>query len=282
MEAEPPKDAVPLDQPMIAAITAVLGESVGQTMADAVFAGELESSIADRVVDRAAHVECRRQSSLESIFRSAATVKPGDIKSTGHLDSGWLGLFVSGAQDAENELEREVWSRIFAAEVQAQGTVARRTLNSLRELDVWELEAFAEYVAFAFAFESGWRFMFEEDIARREMWSYGREIDITQHWLDIGLLSPQVSTIESLNLRGLCIGYKAKRWQLSAMKANEGSAAVELESKIKALKYRKFTAMGQQIANATPSKTFNGYARNVVQALNGLDGFRFDVLEETA
>jgi hypothetical protein len=282
MEAEPPKDAVPLDQPMIAAITAVLGESVGQTMADAVFAGELESSIADRVVDRAAHVECRRQSSLESIFRSAATVKPGDIKSTGHLDNGWLGLFVSGAQDAESELEREVWSRIFAAEVQAPGPVARRTLNSLRELDVWELEAFAEYVAFAFAFESGWRFMFEEDIARREMWSYGREIDITQHWLDIGLLSPQVSTIESLNLRGLCIGYKAKRWQFSAMKANEGSAAVELESKIKALKYRKFTAMGQQIANATPSKTFNGYARNVVQALNGLDGFRFDVLEETA
>ncbi|MFM2007496.1 MAG: hypothetical protein RLZZ09_3151 [Pseudomonadota bacterium] len=282
MEAEPPKDAVPLDQSMIAAIMAVLGEGLGQTMADAVFAGELESSIADRVVDRTAHVECRRQSSLESIFRSAATVKPGDIKSTGHLDSGWLGLFVSGAQDAENELEREVWSRIFAAEVQAPGTVARRTLNSLRELDVWELEAFAEYVAFAFAFESGWRFMFEEDIARREMWSYGREIDITQHWLDIGLLSPQVSTIESLNLRGLCIGYKAKRWQLSAMQANEGSAAVELESKIKALKYRKFTAMGQQIANATPSKTFNGYARNVVQALNGLDGFRFDVLEETA
>jgi hypothetical protein len=282
MEAEPPKEAVPLDESMTVAITAVLGESLGQTMADAVFAGELESSIADRVVDRAAHVEFRRQSSLESIFRSAATVNPGDIKSTGHLDSGWLGLFVSGAQDAESELEREVWSRIFAAEVQAPGTVARRTLNSLRELDVWELEAFAEYVAFAFAFESGWRFMFEEDIARREIWSYGREIDITQHWLDIGLLSPQVSTIESLNLRGLCIGYKAKRWQLSAMQATEGTAAVELESKIKALKYRKFTAIGQQIANATPSKTFNGYARNVVQALNGLDGFRFDVLEETA
>ena len=267
---------------MTAAITAVLSDSLGQTMADAVFAGELESSIADRVVDRTAHVECRRQSSLESIFRSAATVRYGDIKSTGHLDNGWLGLFVSGAQDAEGEIERQVWSRIFAAEVQAPGTVARRTLSSLRELDVWELEAFAEYVAFAFAFESGWRFMFEEDIARREMWSYGREIDITQHWLDIGLLSPQVSTIESLNLRGLCIGYKAKRWQLSAMQAIEGTAAVELESKIKALKYRKFTAIGQQIANATPSKTFNGYARNVVQALNGLDSFRFDVLEETA
>lgn len=282
MEAEPPKEAVPPDESMTVAITAVLGESLGQTMADAVFAGELESSIADRVVDRTAHVECRRQSSLESIFRSAATVRHGDIKSTGHLDNGWLGLFVSGAQDAEGEIERQVWSRIFAAEVQAPGTVARRTLSSLRELDVWELEAFAEYVAFAFAFESGWRFMFEEDIARREMWSYGREIDITQHWLDIGLLSPKVSTIESLNLRGLCIGYKAKRWQLSAMQATEGTAAVELESKMKALKYRKFTAIGQQIANATPSKTFNGYARNVVQALNGLDGLRFDVLEETA
>lgn len=282
MEAEPPKEAVPLDQSMTAAITAALSDSLGQTMADAVFAGELESSIADRVVDRTAYVECRRQSSLESIFRSAATVKHGEIKTTGHLDSGWLGLFVSGAQDVGSELEKEVWSRIFAAEVQAPGTVARRTLNSLRELDVWELEAFAEYVAFAFAFESGWRFMFEEDIARREMWSYGREIDNTQHWIDIGLLSPQVSTIESLNLRGLCIGYKAKRWQLSAMQAIEGTAAVELESKIKALKYRKFTAIGQQIANATPSKTFNGYARNVVQALNGLDSFRFDVLEETA
>jgi hypothetical protein len=229
---------------------------------------------------RTAHVECRRQSNLERIFRCAATVKSAEIKSIGDLHGGWVGLFVSGAQDAESELEREVWSRIFAAEIQSPGTVARRTLNFLREMDAWELEAFAEYAAFAFAFESGWRFMFEEDIARREMWSYGREIDITKHWVDIGLLSAEVSTIESVNLRGLCIGYKRKRWQLSAMQAFDG-AAVKVGARIKALGYRKFTAMGQQIANAIPTKTFNGYARNVVQALNGLEGLRFDAVEES-
>jgi hypothetical protein len=280
MEAEPIEAVEPLDDPMTAAIKSVLSVSVGQTMADAVFDDELESGLAERVMARTAHVECRRQSNLERIFRCAATVKSAEIKSIGDLHSGWVGLFVSGAQDAESELEREVWSRIFAAEIQSPGTVARRTLNFLREMDAWELEAFAEYAAFAFAFESGWRFMFEEEIARREMWSYGREIDITKHWVDIGLLSAEVSTIESVNLRGLCIGYKRKRWQLSAMQAFDG-AAVKVGARIKALGYRKFTAMGQQIANAIPTKTFNGYARNVVQALNGLEGLRFDALEES-
>lgn len=281
MEAEPPEEAVTLDEAMTAAIKAVLSVSLGQAMANAAFDSELKSDLTDRVMARTSHVERRRQSNLESIFRSAAKVKSADIKSTGHLHGGWVGLFVSGAQDAEGELEREVWSRIFATEVQAPGSVARRTLHFLRQMDVWELEAFMDYAAFAFAFESGWRFMFEENIARREMWSYGREIDITQHWVDIGLLSPQVTTIESINLRGLCIGYNGKRWQLSAVQPTEGTAA-NPQSKPIALGYRKFTAIGQQIANSIPTKTFNGYAKNVIQALNGLEAFRFDLVEDSA
>ncbi len=279
-EAEAPKVGVVIDEALAEAIKAMVAEGLGTATSAAVFSVDEESGLAVRVADRVEYVESRRQANLEGIFRSAATHQAVDAKSIGRPENGWLGLFVASAQDAESELERDVWSQILAAEMLAPGAVARRTLGFLREMDVWELEAFAEYVAFAFSFESGWRFMFEEDIARREMWSYGREIDITQQWVDIGLLSSQVSCIESVSLRGLRIGYKSKWWQL--IPDALGQVGESNEGKANALGYRKFTATGQQVANAVKTKTFNGYARNVMQALNGLDGFRFDAVEPPA
>lgn len=274
--SEQTPEALLINDSMRQAVERLVSEGLGQTLADALFAQDTgEAQLGDRALERSKFVECRRQVNLENIFRSAARVQSMEASSKGNPDSGWLTLFINHAKDAKSELEREIWAHMLAAEIVSPGSVSRRTLGFLRHMDFWEMEAFAEYAAFAFAFESGWRFMFEETVARREMWSYGREIDITQHWVEIGLLSSQLTAIESANLKGLCIVYKTKRWQLSPLPRDGGELKFSLG-------YRRFTALGQQIANAMKTKTFNGYARNVVQALNSLEGFKFDALEDVA
>ena len=273
-EGEQALEALPINDSMRQAIESLVAEGLGQTISDALFSQDAgEAQLGARAAERSTFVECRRQANLENIFRSAARVLSMEASSKGNPDSGWLILFIDHAQDAGSDLEREVWARLLAAEIVSPGSVSRRTLGFLRYMDSWEMDAFAEYAAFAFAFESGWRFMFEEANARREMWSYGREIDITQHWVDIGLLSSQLTTLESANLKGLCIVYKTKRWQLSPVHGEGAELSFSLG-------YRRFTALGQQIANAMKIKTFNGYARNVVQALNALEGLKLDVVED--
>ena len=171
-------------------------------------------------------------------------------------------------------MERGIWARWLAAEIAAPGAISRRTLAFLRTLDAWELESFHEYGAFAFAFESGWRFLFEDDRARRELWTYGREVDLTTHWVEIGLLSPEVSTLFTGKSRGLRIVYRQRTWQLTAI--DQDAAATEPTAT--GLRYRKFTAIGQQLADAMTFKTFNGYARNVIKALQGTVGLGFEEL----
>ena len=274
--SEQTPEALLINDSIRRAVEILVSEGLGQTIADALFAQDTgEAQLGARAAERSTFVECRRQANLENIFRSAARVQSMEASSKGNQDSGWLTLFIDYAKDAKSDLEREIWAHMLAAEIVSPGSVSRRTLGFLQHMDFWEMEAFAEYAAFAFAFESGWRFMFEETVARREMWSYGREIDITQHWVEIGLLSSQLTAIESANLKGLCIVYKTKRWQLSPLPRDGGELKFSLG-------YRRFTALGQQIANAMKIKTFNGYARNVVQALNSLEGFKLDALEDVA
>lgn len=177
-------------------------------------------------------------------------------------DAGWVQSFLKLSSDAASEVEREVWGRLLALEIAEPRTVSRRTLQYLHAMDLWEVEAFAEYCAFAFSFESGWRFMFEGETARREIWSYGREIDLTQHWIDVGLLSGEPSTLALRNATGLRVLYRSKSWEVRSSEAppSEGSLPI---------RYRKFSSIGQQISSALSFKTFNGYARNLIQALEG-------------
>jgi len=175
-------------------------------------------------------------------------------------DAGWLQSFLKFSTNASSEFERETWGRLLALEVAEPRTVSRRTLQYLQAMDLWELEAFSEYCAFAFSFESGWRFMFEGEVARREIWSYGREIDLSQHWIDVGLLSADSSTLALRNATGLRVGYRSKSWEIRSNEAGVSDGSLPI-------RYRKFSTLGQQISSALSFKTFNGYARNLIQAL---------------
>lgn len=177
-------------------------------------------------------------------------------------DSGWVQIFLKFSGDAASAVEREVWGRLLGLEIAEPKSVSRRTMQYLHGMDLWEIEAFAEYCAFAFAFESGWRFMFEGEAARREIWSYGREIDLTQHWIDVGLLSSEASTLTLRNAAGLRVSYRDKIWEVRLNQEAVSEAVAPI-------RYRKFSVIGQQISSALSFKTFNGYARNLIKAIEG-------------
>ena len=264
--------ARPVPAPLpVSALQRVIAAACGTATGEAVFA-EPTVHLDDRAAERGFQVERQRQENLESIFRLAAQCPVEDGAKPGTPDGGWLGLFIEGAQDAVQELEQGIWARWLAVEIASPGTISRRSLAFLRTLNAWELESFHEYGAFAFAFESGWRFLFEDERARREIWTYGREIDLTTHWVEIGLLSAEVSTLLTGKSRGLRIVYRQRTWQVTAIDQD----ATATEPTEWGLRYRKFTAIGQQLADAMTFKTFNGYARNVIKALQGTGGLGFE------
>lgn len=244
-----------------------LGDYLSIVLADAMGSDVIRPNPAgtmfDVLPDLPALLSARRVENRAAVLRMASLQEsPGEIPKE-RPEAGWLHLFLTLSEAASSDLEREVWARLLALEVAEPKSVSRRTLHSLREMDLWELEAFVEYCAFAFSFESGSRFMFEGEIARRELWAYGREIDLTQHWIDVGLLSSEPATLALRNATGLRVLYRSKSWEVSL---NPEARADDLEHTIR---YRKFSAIGQQISSALSFKAFNGYARNLIKALEG-------------
>jgi hypothetical protein len=214
-----------------------------------------------------------QQHALENILKQALLL-PNAERREHALDRGWMMHFVDCAQTAGNERDQGIWAGLLALEMRSPGGVSRRALTFLRDMDAWELTAFIEYCAFSFTFESGWRFMFDEEMARREMWSYGRETDLTAHWVSIGLLSAETDVLGVGSIGGLRIGYRERSWAL-----HSGQALACGGDRFRGLTYRKFSPIGQQIASVLKTKPFNGYARNVIQALSAASGLVFEQVD---
>lgn len=249
-----------------AALDALTQDTLGLSLPDLLDADP--GALAKRAETRRQRQETLRQGNLEAVFRQAADRlgKAGQEP----LDSGWMARFLAGAGEAVNELERSVWAGLLAAEIADPGSISRRTLAFLREMDTWELASLAKYCAFAFTFESGWRFVFAEEAALREIWVYERDVEQTAHWVRIGLLASAVQSLEPGKLRGLRINYHGRAWEL-ADPAPAGTNACA---------YRKFTAIGQQIAGAITVKPWTGFARSVVKLLNTQHGMGWTEVAE--
>jgi hypothetical protein len=229
--------------------------------------------VAERAAARVSFMEARRQGTIEQILRLAVE-EGGAVKEKTAVDPGWLLRFFERAQGAGSELEEQVWARMLARETGTPGSFGRRTLDFLAGMDPWELEGFAEYCAFAFAFESGWRFMFVGEAAQREMWSYGRELDLSQHLINIGLLSAETALLKPTS-RGLRIRYRDRIYELRGEALPEAAAVPPDAGCV----YRKFTPIGQQLSEVIRSKSFFGYARNLIKTLNAQQGMAFELVE---
>jgi hypothetical protein len=221
-----------------------------------------------------------RQRNIERIVELAAAETPADLGDEAP-GGDWLSLFFNFAQDISGEAAQPVWARLLAAHVANPLAVFKRTLVELRNLDSWELNAFEEYCAFAFALESGWRFVFEESLTRPETWSYQQGNDYTAHFIHIGLLSPELDVLRMKTARGIRVRYFQKLYELADPQPAKGEGEDELAVD-RVLGYRRFSPTGQQIAQALRPRTFNGYARNLIEAVKKERGIRFMEVEPQA
>lgn len=252
------------------ALELALADQLGFPLSALVSGDSDEAGFATRAILLDQRRQLLSQASLERVLRRAVTA--ADSRQTGPaVDAGWMSRFLEGARSATTDSEVEAWSGLLLSECTEAGSIGRRTLGFLAEMEGWEVDAFRDYCAFAFAFESGWRFMFDQDFARREMWAYGREIDLTSHWIHIGLLAQESGSIQAGAGQGLRIRYGDRIWALA--KARQGTGETDAPSEPAGIAYRRFTPIGQQIAGAFRTKVFTGYARNLVATLNA----RFDV-----
>jgi hypothetical protein len=260
--------------PLVEKLLTSIADVIGPEIARFARAPETETvSETERAVARLNFVETRRQANIDQVVRLAMR-EIGTADDKAPVDQGWLLRFFERAQDTCAELEQQVWARILARETEAPGTFGKRTLDFLAAMDLWELEGFIEYCAFSFTFESGWRFMFEGEIAQREMWAYGREIDLSQHLINIGLLSGETGLVKP-TARGLRIHYRDRIYELrSAESPDRGASSFE-----PGFLYRKFTVTGQQLSEVIRTKSFFGYARNLIKALNAVQGMTFEPVD---
>ena len=249
-----------------AALDALAQDTLGLSLPELLEADP--GALTQRAEARRQRHEALRQDNLETVFRLAAD-RLGEAGRE-PLDGGWLARFQAGAGEAAGELERSVWAGLLAAEIAEPGAISRRTLAFLREMDTWEMASLAKYCAFAFTFESGWRFVFAEEAALREIWVYERDVEQTAHWVRIGLLASAVEMLEPVKLRGLKINYHGRAWELANPAPAEASACA----------YRKFTSIGQQIAGAITVKPWTGFARSVVKLLNNQHGMGWTEVAE--
>jgi hypothetical protein len=219
--------------------------------------------------------EIQRQENIERIVALVAAEVPGEVSEEA-VSRDWLIQFFDFAQDVSDESLQQFWARVLATYIANPDAIFKRTLAQLRNMDRWELDAFIEYCAFSFALESGWRFMFEENLTRQEIWGYVRGNDYTQHFINIGLLSPETAIMRPAVSKGLRIRYFEKEYELAAPSKAEGDNAQIPDP---CVSYRKFTPAGQQLAKAVRTKTYYGYARNLIKALDSERNIHLNLVE---
>lgn len=270
----------PADTPATYSVRSQLTAVLGAATASVLFQDQAKNAVTDsdqafRASEYDNHLICMAHARLEAVLLHAARFV-GDLHpdSGSELDTGWLLRFMECAKAASHDLEQTIWARLLCQELHSPGAFARRTLAFLRDMDLWELESFTEYCSFAFNFESGWRFMVEDDLARREMWAYGRETDLTQHWVDLGLLAGDIAHMDLRRLNGLRLGYHDQVWELKSESADQPAKVPE--QKRRQLSYRKFTTLGQQIASVLEPRLRSLFARNVIQSFNGTHALSFE------
>jgi hypothetical protein len=240
-------------------------------------AGEGTDALGTRALARLHRREIEHQRNLERIVELASEELQEDVSSDA-VAADWLALYFDLAQDVEQDPAQRLWARLLALQVAVPDAVYKRTLVHLHRMEQWEVEAFAEYCSFAFAFESGWRFVFDEALTRQEIWGYVRGNDYTQHFINIGLLAPELAPLAAAQSKGLLIRYYEKQYELMG----QPPASTDDPQEPAQVGYRRFTVAGQQLTKAIRAKTYYGYARNVIKALECERRVEFRPVEDDA
>lgn len=108
----------------------------------------IEVDTAERIGQRLAAKEVRRQENIDSVVEMAAKELSGTEVSDKPVEEDWSSRFFDIVQDVSRDEMKALWAKILAKEIQKPSSYSLRTLEVLRNLSYEEAEMFVKLSEF--------------------------------------------------------------------------------------------------------------------------------------
>lgn len=158
-----------------------------QAEADAIAAhSQIEiSDLQRRALSRLAAEEARKQENIERITMQAIPLLE-DHSQPENMDEDWIANFFEKSRIVSDQEMQSLWSRLLATEANAPGSVSKRAINLLSDLDKSDAEAFSTLCNFGWMFGKFVPLIFREadDIVVRN----GLNYEVLVHLESLGLI----------------------------------------------------------------------------------------------
>lgn len=108
---------------------------------------DLQSEIANRGLQRLVTQQTRKQINIESIIQQSIEELPDETE-VEQLDEDWLANFFDKCENISNETMQILWSRLLTSEATKSGSISKKTINLISNLDKEDAELFTNFCQF--------------------------------------------------------------------------------------------------------------------------------------
>lgn len=107
----------------------------------------LQSEVEHRAMQRMLVQETRKQNNIENIIQNTVEELPDDAQ-VENLDEDWLANFFDRCENVSNKTMQTMWSRLLTSEATKQGTISKKTINLVSNMDKEDAELFTSFCQF--------------------------------------------------------------------------------------------------------------------------------------
>tara|TARA_R100000935_G_C2812606_1_gene155718 strand:- start:231 stop:1100 length:870 start_codon:yes stop_codon:yes gene_type:complete len=107
----------------------------------------LQSEVEHRAMQRMLVQETRKQNNIENIIQNTVEELLDDAQ-VENLDEDWLANFFDRCENISNKTMQTMWSRLLTSEATKQGTISKKTINLVSNMDKEDAELFTNFCQF--------------------------------------------------------------------------------------------------------------------------------------
>ena len=108
---------------------------------------DLQNEVEHRAMQRMLVQETRKQNNIENIIQKTIEELPEDAQ-VDSLNEDWLANFFDKSENISNEAMQTIWSRLLTSEATKPGTISKKTINLVSNMDKEDAELFTNFCQF--------------------------------------------------------------------------------------------------------------------------------------
>ena len=108
---------------------------------------DLQSEVANRGIQRLITQQTRKQINIENIIQQTVEELSEDAQ-VEDLNEDWLANFFDRCENISNEKMQAMWSRLLTSEATKPGTISKKTINLVSNMDKEDAELFTDFCQF--------------------------------------------------------------------------------------------------------------------------------------